>query len=362
MPLTIDYLALVILGIFLFMAYWLQQKWQTPYLPSLAFSDLESIDRSSKRRQFSHLPYRLYQLTLFFWCIAFIDPHFLFIKNDPLAQPSLPIPTEGIAIYLIVDQSSSMNEKISSNSFFERGRSFTKIDLLKVMAGQFILHRPSDLIGLVAFARVPKILSPLTLDHELLINQLNDLKAINSMEEDGTAMGYAIYKTAHLIVATKHFAQELQKKGKPAYEIKNAIMVVLTDGFQDPNRLDYGNRLRTIELDEAIAYAKNAGIHLYIINVDPKFSSPQFAPHRRQIETLAESTGGQLYLANQEKDLKRVFDTIDRLEKSSLPLDSFSSSPVIKHRVSFYPYFIAAGLSCLFLAIFLESTWLRKFP
>jgi Ca-activated chloride channel family protein len=363
LPFTIDYLALGILTLICLIGYWLHQKWHPSPDPSLAFSNLQAFPLSTKYLQRARLPQKLYQWAFLAWCVAFIDPHILLPKDTSLVNPQAQIPNEGVAIYLIVDQSSSMNEKISTNGFFKRGKTLTKIDLLKEVAAQFISHRPSDLIGFVSFARVPKILSPLTLDHETLLIQLKDLKAVSSIEEDGTAMGYAIYKTAHLIVATKHFGEELQHKGKPAYEIKNSIMVVLTDGFQDPNRLDYGNRLRMIELDEATAYAKSQGIHLYVINVDPKFSSSQFAPHRRQLESLLQTTGGQLYLANREEDLKHVFDTIDRLEKSPLPPDSDSQPPLImKRRFSFYPYLIALGLIFLLAGAVLETTWLKKFP
>lgn len=363
-PFTIDYIAFWILSALLLAAF-LVKGLVTYSTPTLNFSDLSDLKLPSKRQRFSQLPHHLYLATLLFLGLAFLDPHFLYPKGYPLPHSKQPtsLPTEGIAIYLVVDQSGSMGEKIVSEGFFGRKQSLTKIDLLKEMSKQFISHRPSDLIGLIAFARIPRILSPLTLDHDALLNQLKEIQPVNNPEENGTAIGYAIYKTAHLIAATRHFAEDLQDQGKPAYQIKNSIMVVITDGFQDPSRLDYGNRLRTIELDEAAAYAKSQGIHLYIINIDPKFLSATFAPHRRQMQALAELTGGQLYLATREQDLQHVFDTIDRLEKSSIPTSlGKSDTQENKRRFSLYSYFIAIGLCCFLAALFLESTLLRKFP
>ncbi len=363
-PFTIDYVAFGILTALLLGAFFVKGM-LTYSTPTLHFSDLSDLKLISKRLHFSKLPHRLYLIALLFLGLAFLDPHFLYPKDYPLthSKQPLPLPTEGIAIYLVVDQSGSMGEKIASEGFFGRRQTQTKMDLLKVMSEQFIAQRPSDLIGLIAFARIPRIISPLTLDHEMLLKQLKDIQLINDPEENGTAIGYAIYKTAHLIAATRHFAEDLQDQGKPAYQIKNSIMVVITDGFQDPSRLDYGNRLRTIELDEAAAYAKSQGIHLYIINIDPQFSSPAFAPHRRQMQAIAELTGGQLYLATREQDLQYVFNTIDRLEKSSIPAHlGASNTQEQKRRFSFYLYFIAIGLSCFLAALFLETTLLRKFP
>ncbi|CUI17879.1 batA protein [Candidatus Protochlamydia naegleriophila] len=363
-PFTIDYVAFWILSALLLAAFLVKGLF-TYSIPTLNFSDLSNLKLLSKRLRFSRLPHHLYLTALLFLGTAFLDPHFLYPKGYPLphSKQPIPLPTEGIAIYLVVDQSGSMGEKIASEGFFGRRQAQTKMDLLKAMSEQFVSQRPSDLIGLIAFARIPRILSPLTLDHEAVLKQLKEIQLIDDPEENGTAIGYAIYKTAHLIAATRHFAEDLQDQGKPAYQIKNSIMVVLTDGFQDPSRLDYGNRLRTIELDEAATYAKSQGIHLYIINIDPKFSSPAFAPHRRQMQAMAELTGGELYLATREQDLQHVFSTIDRLEKSSIPgnlgtLDTQENRP----RFSLYPYFIAIGLACFLAALFLETTLLRKFP
>jgi Ca-activated chloride channel family protein len=362
---TIDYFALGLLALFFLAAFYIHSliEYHTPHL---RFSNLIDLNRESKKARRAYFPNRLYQGALLFLGLAFLDPHFT-AAREVLEHKSkkhrTEIPTEGIAIYLLLDRSGSMNQKIETRGFARKG-SVSKIDLLKETVEQFILQRPDDLIGLVAFARIPTVLAPLTLDQDTLLSQLKALTTVQSPEEDGSSIGYAIYKTAMLISATRHFAKDLQAEGKPAYEIKNAIMIVVTDGFQDPNRLDYGNRLRTIELDEAAAYAKKEGIRLYIINIDPAFALADFAPHRREMKTLTEMTGGQFFLVGKGEGLEQIFETINRLEKTALPasLSSRGSSEEKKRGLSFYPFLIIMGLGCFASALFLESTFLRKFP
>jgi Ca-activated chloride channel family protein len=99
----------------------------------------------------------------------------------------------------------------------------TKLELLKNATKTFIQARPNDLIGMIAFSRTPQILSPLTLDHELLLNILGRFDIMRLSNQDGTGIGYAIYKTAHMIAAVRYFAQERSKENKPIYDIKSTM-------------------------------------------------------------------------------------------------------------------------------------------
>lgn len=337
-------------------------------LPSLAFSKVSDLKFPSWRARFATLPDKLHLAALICLMLAFIDPHFLFLKTSlphKHSQPIQELPTEGIAIYLVLDQSGSMAESVAATGLNGRKESIPKIDLLKRVTQQFILAHPSDLIGLVSFARVPRVLVPLTLDRETLLKQLNDIRVAKNPEEDGTAIGYAIYKTSNLLSATRHFADDLKQEGRPPYKIKSAVIIVVTDGFQDPSRLDQGNRLRTLELDDAAAYAKSQNIRLYIVNIDPVLSTAQYAPQRRQLQSITALTGGQFYLVDDSQELQDIYKAIDKLEKGTISQPARLQAPDIKSdytRFSLYPFLIFAGIGLLFLSLLLKSTLFRVIP
>lgn len=336
--------------------------------PSLAFSRVADLKYSSWRSSLASAPDWLHLLALISFIIAFIDPHLLFPKSASPSKQLLPInelSTEGIAIYLVLDQSGSMGESVEVRGERNQKEMIPKIDLLKHVTKDFILSHPSDLMGLVSFARVPRVLVPLTLDRQTLLNQLGRIQVIKNPDEDGTAIGYAIYKTASLLSATRQFADDLKEKGRPPYTIKSAVIIVVTDGFQDPSHLDKGNRLRTLELDDAAAYAKSQNIRLYVINIDPILSRAQYDPQRRQLKQITELTGGDFYLVNDFQQLQDIYAAIDLLEKGSISQMGATQSMDSKtafNRFSLYPFFIFAGMGFLFLSLFLNLTLLKVTP
>lgn len=369
MRFAIDYIATVILlGSVLIFGLLKGFLFPNSDTPSLAFSRLKDLKLSSWRSRLGSFPSKLHLAALGCLMIAFIDPHLLFRKSPTSYQQPFSLrelPTQGIAIYLVLDQSGSMAQPVIATGADGRRESMPKIDLLKQVTKQFIIDHPSDLIGLVTFARVPRVLVPLTLDQETLLKHLNQIQVVKNPDDDGTAMGYAIFKTANLMAATRHFAEDLPQNEKPPYTIKSAIMIVVTDGFQDPSRLDQGNRLRTIELDDAAAYAKSQNVRLYVINIDPALASAQYAPHRRQLQAVTALTGGQFYLVDDDQELKDIYANIDRLEKGTISQEVHAQTLDSKKdytRFSLYPFFILLGLGFLLAALVLDSFILKTVP
>lgn len=369
MHFTLDYTATaILLAGLLIIALSKQFLFHQSPSPSLAFSRLTDLKQKTWRSHLFPLPSTLHWIALTCFTIAFIDPHFLFPKSSVQHKHNLPVrelPTEGIAIYLALDQSGSMAEPVDAANENGKIASIPKIDLLKRVTKQFILKHSSDLIGLVSFARVPRVLVPLTLDQETLLKQLSQIQVIKNSDDDGTAIGYAIYKTANLLAATRHFANDLQQKGRPPYTIKSGVIIVVTDGFQDPSWLDQGNRLRTLELDDAAAYVKSQNIRLYVINIDPALATAKYTPQRRQLQKITASTGGKFYLVSDSQALQDIYNEIDHLEKETITQEAHGQALDTKSaytRFSLYPYFLSLGMICLFLSLFLELTLLRRVP
>lgn len=353
-------LALLALGTY----FYRRSRRNTHEVVSMHYSRVTDLQlpQTSLRLRLARLPAFLLYVTVCCFAVALLNPKIpLPADQMPPEEPIRPTPQDGIAIYLLLDHSGSMNRSIA------KGAEPTKLQALKKAAQAFIESRPHDLIGLIAFARTATILSPLTLDKETLYQQLRDLRAITDPTQDGTGIGYAIFKTVNLIAATKHFAEELAAKQKPSYTIKSAAIVLVTDGFQRPNDLDKGKWLRTMGMEEAADFAAVNQVHLYLVNVEPSLASEEFAPHRKLLERVAETTGGRFFLSSSKQSLQEIFQRINELEKSSLPVESLAQVNIgedkdLHPHLALFPWFIAAGLLALAISLLLDTTVLRRVP
>lgn len=358
----------------LLISWYVMRNWDRPFICYSRLGYFVSGNKSFRQR-FALLPKHLIGVAVLFFLVAYIDPHYYTLKENDGENMRDPmrIPTEGIAIYLVLDNSRSMNEELELSTPSGRRKKVTKMQVLKDVterfvrgdSGQNLKGRPNDLIGVVTFARSAQILAPLTLDHREIIENLRALKVNHDESQLGTAIGYAIFKTANLIKATQHFGQDIVQEGKPAYEIKNSVILLVTDGFQETNPEDYQNPLRSIDLVDATNFAKEYGITLYIVNIDPKINSEKYSDHRRFFELLTEMTGGKFYHVNTSRNLQDIYSEIDQLEKSELPehtKDFKENLPHLYSRVSFYRPLIFLGLICIFLSGLLMATVLRRFP
>lgn len=335
--------------------------------PTLIFSCVRKFSEfSSWRTHVAPLPRVLHFVALSCLLLAFVDPHLMTpLKSTTVRGGEGTIPsTRGIALYLVLDRSGSMSERVEGTN--ESGKKVTipKIDLLKQVTKQFILQHPSDLIGLVTFARVPEVVSPLTLDHTSLLSELQEIEVVKRPDDDGTAMGYAIYKTAHLLYATRQFADKPNRQGNLPFTIESAAIIVVTDGFQDPSRLDRGNALRMMELDDAAAFAKKENIRLYVINIDPSLSTAKYGAERRQLQSIAKETGGEFFLTSDAETLADIYGVINGLEKGKISSvkNTVVSAPEWVRQFSLYPYLLAFGGALLLFAYTLDSTLLRRVP
>lgn len=371
--------------------FFLRKRFYSGEKPHLRFSQLAelTIPHPSLRVRLAGLPKQLFFAALFFFCLAFVDPHFLVKKGLPDFADSqedrapeikeVELPTEGIALYFVLDRSGSMQKEVSLISPGGKRYTLTRLEYLKRVTSQFIRGdrslglggRPNDLVGMVSFARTAHVLSPLTLDHEELLSKLSDLQVVDQQTYDGTAMGYAVFKTVNLIAATKHFAEELIKEGKPAYEIKSTVVVLVTDGLQNTHPDDRAHPLRSQEIQQAAEYAEKQGVRLYIVDIEPAILQARFSPFLKQMQESAERTGGRFYVADQGRDLLDIYSEIDGLEKSRLPRGKqllaevrarrLEENPLKDYRrIDLYPYLIALGLMALLGASVLQTTYLRR--
>ena len=129
----------------------------------------------------------------------------------------------GVDIMLVIDVSRSM----LAEDFTIGGQRANRLEAVKQVTEKFISERPNDRIGIVAFAGRPYLVSPLTLDHDWLRQNLERTRI--GLVEDGTAIGSALAAASNRL------------KDK---EAKSKLIVLLTDGDNNMGRVspDDGGR------------------------------------------------------------------------------------------------------------------------
>ena len=263
-----------------------------------------------------------------------------------LARPQLGseitrVQASGVDIMLLLDVSRSM----LSEDFSIGSSRASRIEVVKKVTEQFIRKRPNDRMGIIAFAGRPYLVSPLTLDHDWLIQNLDRTRI--GLVEDGTAIGSAIASGANRL------------KDK---EAKTKLIVLLTDGDNNAGKV--------MPLTAAEA-AKALGIRIYTIGAGTKGEAPfPFTdPFGRTvyrnvpvdfkedtIRDIAKIANGIAYLATDTKSLEKIFGEIDKLEKSKVEVEK-----IAQYR-DLFPWFLIAGLACLGAEILLSQTLWRRLP
>ncbi len=260
---------------------------------------------------------------------------------------------QGVAIQLLTDISSSMEQSLASGEDVRLSR----LEAVKRVLEQFIRHRPDDLLGLVTFARYADTLSPLTYGHEALVELVRGLTIQELASEDGTAYGDALA----LACARLNLLGQWQPRADggtpdPAVAIETKVVVLLTDGENN-----CGLHLP----EEAAGLAKKWGIRVYAISMQDRADSETGADSKRDDEgltdaerllrRLADQTGGAYWQIGSVTQLQEVYERIDQLERSEI------KNAILYHTEvsALYQYFALAALTLLLAERILSTTWLR---
>ena len=220
----------------------------------------------------------------------------------------------GVDILLALDLSSSM--QIPDFSINQMQRT-SRIQAAKAVLDEFIRKRPHDRIGLVAFARYPYLVSPLTLNHPWLLKNLERLNA--GMVEDGTAIGSAIAMCVNRLKNLK---------------AKTRLIILLTDGV---------NNFGDVSPMLAAETAETFKTKIYTIMVG---NDQIFPVDEQTLVRMAEKTGGRFYKAYDIHSLKQVYQEIDQLEKTDAKVNTYNEY------AEFFPMFLCLAfffLLCEFL-------------
>ena len=274
-----------------------------------------------------------------------------------LARPQFGVATSrvrtsGIDIMLLLDVSLSM----LSEDFSIGSQRASRLEVVKQVTEKFISGRPDDRIGIIAFSGRAYLVSPLTLDHKWLIENLarlnirrvGDQTALGpSLVEDGTAIGSALATGANRL------------RDKRA---KSRVMVLLTDGDNNAGKIP---PLTAAEAAAAI------GIKIYTIGAGTNglvpfphsdgfgntYYSQEYMPFKEDTcREIARIGGGVFFRAIDTKTLKEIFNQIDQFEKTDLEVQKYQNYQDI------FGWLLAAGLCFLGATFVLRETIWSKVP
>jgi Ca-activated chloride channel family protein len=263
------------------------------------------------------------------------------MARPQLAHGRTAVAASGIDIMLGLDVSGSMQ----ALDFKLGGERVNRIEVVKSVVAKFIEERPDDRIGIISFAGAPYLVSPLTLDHDWLEQNLDRVSVAGA--DDGTAIGSAIAASVNRL------------RESPA---KSKIVILLTDGMNNTGKLS------PIAAAEA---AKALNVKIYTIAVGVRGEAPvpakdQFGNTQivmakvdvdeKTLQQVSALTGGAFYRATDTASLKSIYDQINRLEKTRQAAQRF------EHSQELFGWALFPAIALLGLGFGLDNTRFRRLP
>ena len=244
------------------------------------------------------------------------------------------IKSEGIDIMVTLDVSGSMRAR----DFKPKDRMF----VAKQTTERFIAGRVADRLGLVLFAGNAVTQCPLTVDHAILVQQVEQAQA--GMLGDSTAIGMALATAANRL------------RDAPG---KSRVIVLLTDGNNNTGKIDPLTAARL---------AASLGIKIYAVGVGKRGIAevPVQGPFGERmvqvqdeldevaLKQIANAGKGKYYRATDKEGLERIFDDIDRMEKTEVEREKAT------HYADKFEPLLWGGMALLALELLLSGGLLRK--
>lgn len=209
----------------------------------------------------------------------------------------------GRDLMMNIDISGSMNEADmhSGNS------SFSRIDVVRKVAADFIERRAGDRIGLIMFGSQAYVQTPLTLDHKTVAHFMSEAQV--GLAGRSTAIGDAIG------LAVKRLRDRPQE---------SRVIVLLTDGANSAGVVD--------PLDAArVAAASDIRIHAIGVGAEKRAGTifgMRVPAGRSELDEktllqIAEITGGEYFRARDPGELEKIYAALDEIEPTRTEQDQY---------------------------------------
>ena len=245
--------------------------------------------------------------------------------------------TRGIDIVMSMDLSASM---------LARDLKPNRLEALKTTVAHFINGRPNDRIGLVEYAGESFTRTPLTSDKELLLRSIKEME-YNTVIEGGTAIGSGLATAVNRLKDSR---------------AKSKVIILLTDGvnnagFIDPKiaselAVEFGIKVYTIGIG-------TNGMAMSPIAIRPdgsfQYGNVPVEIDEQLMKDIAKKTGGQYFRATDNKKLEKIYEEINKLEKTDIEEFKYT------HYNEMFRPWVVLGLVLLGIEFLLRITLFRGF-
>jgi len=273
-------------------------------------------------------------MTLSACCIIFLS----LAGARPQKTSTVFAPQESRNLMLSIDLSGSMR----AIDFRTGSGSISRLEGVKRVITEFLRNRPMDRIGAVVFGSDAFLLSPLTFDHQLISELVQDLEI--GVAGDATAIGDGLGLSIKRL-------RDLDGDSK--------AIILLTDGANNAGQV---NPLQAAQI------ARRLGITIHTIGMGSDEPSIQRFPgdvftsrqavepeyDEEMLKSIADLTGGIYFNAHSLEVLQEVYREIDKLETSAT--ENFSSLMVEE---LFTQYAVAALFLYLLYLILVNSVFMK---
>lgn len=285
-------------------------------LPAITYSSLQLLRevQSQTRARRSRLFHLLSALALAAIIFAMAQPR---VEKGAAEESS-----EGIDIILVLDASRSMDSK----DFDIDGEKVSRRTALETVIDDFIKSRPNDRIGIIGFAEKPFLISPLTLDHSLMMDALREIQT-----SLGTAIGSGIEAAVDLLRIS---------------DSPNKAIITVTDGLNTSG----------VDLMDAARTVKRFGVRLYTIGVVSYDEIKTSGLDNVTLSKMARMTGGQFFQAADTNSLRTIYQQIDELERGE-----FKQSKLRSYR-ELFPWFVALAFGLLLFELLARQGRRMRLP
>ena len=262
---------------------------------------------------------------------------------------------KGIDIMLVMDLSGSMRAVLDSDPKglpgqqqpLPKGKRLTRIDTAKIVVKDFINRRKADRIGVIVFGKSAYVLSPPTLDYQLLTRLVSKM-TLGVIDGNATAIGDAIGAAA----------ARLRRS-----DAKSKVIILLTDGDSNAGLVSpeyathlatsVGARVYTIQIGNEDEVDVEDGTDLF---GQPVYVRRRYPVNPTLLQNIARDTGGKAFIATDGKALAdSMHGVLDHLERTR-----FESS--VATYEDLFAFLLVPGVLLVALDALLRAWLLRRFP